>query len=208
MSGHVVLIGDSIFDNRVYVPGGPAVIDHLHRALPEGWKGTLLAVDGSTVAGVPRQLERLPGDATHLVLSVGGNDALWTAGSVFAAPAANVREALDLLAEPWAEFESAYRILVRTILGRSLPLAVCTIYDSVPGLTPAERIGLSVFNDVITRVAFEVGATLIDLRLLCREASDYSSISQIEPSAAGGGKIARAIVRALFDGEQGCRVVI
>jgi hypothetical protein len=29
MVSHVVLLGDSIFDNGRYVPGGPAVIDHL-----------------------------------------------------------------------------------------------------------------------------------------------------------------------------------
>jgi hypothetical protein len=28
---HVVLLGDSIFDNTVYVPGKPAVIEQLRR---------------------------------------------------------------------------------------------------------------------------------------------------------------------------------
>ena len=35
--GHVVLLGDSIFDNGRYVPGEPAVIDQLRSALPKGW---------------------------------------------------------------------------------------------------------------------------------------------------------------------------
>ena len=74
-TGHIVLMGDSIFDNGAYVNGGPAVIAQLRHALP-GWKCTLLAVDGDVVAGVSRQLVSLPSDATHLVVSAGGNDAL------------------------------------------------------------------------------------------------------------------------------------
>ena len=35
--GHVILLGDSIFDNARYVPGGPSVIEQLRRALPDGW---------------------------------------------------------------------------------------------------------------------------------------------------------------------------
>ena len=31
---HVILLGDSIFDNDRYVPGGPSVIQHVQRNLP------------------------------------------------------------------------------------------------------------------------------------------------------------------------------
>ena len=41
--GHVVLLGDSTFDNASYVPGGPAVIEHARRCLPAGWQAALLA---------------------------------------------------------------------------------------------------------------------------------------------------------------------
>ena len=76
---HVTLLGDSIFDNSRYVPGGSPVVDQLHR-LPRGWRATLLAVDGAVAADVPSQLARLPADATHLVVSAGGNDALGAGG--------------------------------------------------------------------------------------------------------------------------------
>lgn len=79
--GHVVLLGDSIFDYARYVPGGPSVLDHVRRPLPRGWKVTLLARDGAVAAGVIEQLARLPDDATHLVISAGGNDALGSATS-------------------------------------------------------------------------------------------------------------------------------
>src|SRR3954447_24866153 len=73
---HVVLLGDSIFDNAAYTHGGPDVITHLRRVLPVDWRGTLCAVDGATSRDVASQLPCIPTDASHLVVSVGGNDAL------------------------------------------------------------------------------------------------------------------------------------
>src|SRR5208337_5604674 len=43
---HVVLLGDSIFDNARYVPDRPPVIQHVLAALPTRGKASLLAVDG------------------------------------------------------------------------------------------------------------------------------------------------------------------
>ncbi len=63
---HVVLLGDSVFDNEAYVAGGPDVVRQLRHALPTGSKATLCATDGATASGVSRQLQRMPGDATHL----------------------------------------------------------------------------------------------------------------------------------------------
>ncbi|MEJ7640217.1 MAG: hypothetical protein WKF75_20190 [Singulisphaera sp.] len=92
--GHVVLLGDSIFDNAAYVGGRPAVIDQVRGGLPEGWHASLIAVDGDTTRGVYGQLERLPGDASHLFLSVGGNDALGGA-AILNARAGSVADAVS-----------------------------------------------------------------------------------------------------------------
>lgn len=74
---HVVFLGDSILDNRVYVAPDSDVLRQLMGELDADWTATLLAVDGHVTTDVrERQLPRLPGDASHLVLSVGGNDAL------------------------------------------------------------------------------------------------------------------------------------
>src|SRR5215213_7382017 len=72
---HVVLLGDSSLDNQAYVLRGQAVLDHLRRVALKDWQVTLLAVDGSRTGGVARQLAQVPAGATHLVLSIGGNDA-------------------------------------------------------------------------------------------------------------------------------------
>src|SRR3954452_23575611 len=53
MSGHVVLLGDSIFDNDAYTGSEPDVVQHLRSMLPTGWSATLCAVDGARIADLP-----------------------------------------------------------------------------------------------------------------------------------------------------------
>jgi lysophospholipase L1-like esterase len=195
-NAHLVLLGDSIFDNAVYVPGGSAVIDHLGAALPSRFHVTLIARDGDVVANISEQIERLPPGATHLVVSIGGNDAL-NAQSVMSLPATTVYSALAHLSRVREEFGQAYRAMLRKVLDRKLPTAVCTIYDSVPDLGPELQTALCLFNDTITREAMAAGVPVIDLRDVCIERTDYSSISPIEPSGTGGYKIAQAIMKWL-----------
>src|SRR5919202_481452 len=95
---HVVLLGDSIFDNAVYVGNAPDVVQQVHQLLSHGSKATLEAVDGSTTEDVPEQLRRLPSDATHLIVSVGGNDAL-NSSDFLSASACSTAEALMRLAD-------------------------------------------------------------------------------------------------------------
>jgi lysophospholipase L1-like esterase len=190
--GHIILLGDSIFDNGVYVPGQPDVVKQLRAVLPSGWTASLLAVDGAVTRSVASQLPRIPRDATHLVLSVGGNDALGES-HILGSPARTVGEAVMMLAEAQERFTRNYADMLDELLGLGLPTALCTIYDT-PASAPNHRIirtALALFNDVITRAAFGNGLSLIDLRLICSEDKDYAN--PIEPSAKGGEKIARVI---------------
>lgn len=197
--GHVFLIGDSIFDNASYVGREPSVIEHLRRALPAGWQATLLAVDGATTADVRDQLGGLDQNASHLFLSTGGNDAL-NASGVLGMAVHTVAGAADLLAKVQDRFRNDYEELLGEVRVWAQPLAVCTIYDAVPGLTAAQRAALALFNDVILRSALKARAAVIDLRLVCTEADDYSDISPIEPSGHGGAKIARLIAQVAAGG--------
>ena len=207
MNGHVVLLGDSILDNTVYVPSGASVLKHLQYILPLDWVVTSLAVDGARMSSVECQLQLLPDDTTHLFLSVGGNDILDYA-YILDKPTDLHVSALATLAGIRAGFLARYSRMLNQVRAIRLPLAVCTIYDSIPTLTPPESAALSVFNEAITKQVFATGSTLIDLRLICDEASDYASMPPIEPSASGGKKIARAIYRTLFDPQITCRVVV
>ena len=192
---HVVLLGDSIFDNGRYVPGGPSVVEHLRRWLPTGWRATLLARDAAGTAEVARQFGQLPADASHLVLSVGGNDALDHSGLLLHEPAGSSAEVLSRLADIREQFRRDYRGVLERVLTFGKPAAVCTVYDVIPGLDRVEATGLCLFNDAILREAFRAGLPVIDLRLICTEADDYAKSSPIEPSVVGGGKVARAVGR-------------
>jgi hypothetical protein len=202
---HVVLLGDSIFDNGAYTQGGPEVVSQLRPLLPGGWSATLLAVDGARADDVPQQLTRLPRDASHLVLSAGGNDAL-AHTDLLEGPAASAAQVLGFLADAAEAFERRYRRLVERLTAVGLPLTVCTIYNGSFPDRVFQRIAstaLCVFNDVILRVALERRLGIIELRLVCTEAADYAN--PIEPSSRGGAKIAAAIRDALVESEKEIR---
>lgn len=193
---HIVLLGDSIFDNRSYTRGEPDVVTHLRGLLPDRVSATLVAVDGATTRSMKGQIARIPGDATHLVVSVGGNDALGHSDLL--------RPGAALSADPMANlagriegYEADYRAALQPVLARRLPTTLCTIYNGAlpdAGEARRARIGLMLFNDVITRAAAEHHASLIELRLVCSEPEDYAN--PIEPSGRGGLKIAQAIACA------------
>lgn len=194
---HVVLLGDSVFDNGVYVPGQPAVVELVRSLLPKDWKATLLAVDGSVTRDVLRQLDALPPDATHLVLSIGGNNALGKMG-ILSEPAHSVAKVLDRLAALGEQFAQTYAEVLEALLRRSLPTVLCTIYNPVFPDPTTQRLattGLMIFNDPIIRLATGAGLPLIDLRLVCSEPADFAN--PIEPSAIGGAKIAARIVQVV-----------
>ena len=205
---HVVLLGDSIFDNAVYVPGKPAVIEQLRSKLLPNWKATLLAVDGDVTEDVLKQTANLPEDTSHLVISCGGNDALGYSG-ILNEPANSVADVLQRFTSVRKEFRNNYKSMLAHVMSFKKSTAVCTIYDSIPGLESIATTALAIFNEVILREAFETKIPIIDLRLTFTDSADYSEISSIEPSAIGGEKITQGICRLLYnhDYNQRCSVV-
>ena len=193
---HIVLLGDSTFDNAANVPKGRAVIDHLRELMPGGWKATLLAVDGSRIEGVHEQLRRLPADASHVALSVGGNDLL-AESAVLASPAGTVGQAVLMLAEVRSRFEAGYARVVGAVAARGRPAVACTVYEPRfpdPAQRAAAAAALGIFDDAVVRVARRSGVPTLELRSICSEDSDFAN--PIEPSSAGGRKIAAAILEA------------
>ena len=193
---HVVLLGDSIFDNAAYTRGDPDVVTHLQSLLAKDDRATLLAVDGARVADLPAQLRRMPADATHLVVSIGGNDALGNF-DLLSMQVTSSAQALQVFAARIAAFETAYVAAIGNVAARGRPLTICTIYNGAleQDIAPIARLGVALFNDVILRTAGDQKIDVIELRSICNQASDYAN--PIEPSGSGGLKIARAIIRTL-----------
>jgi lysophospholipase L1-like esterase len=193
---HVVLLGDSILDNAAYTRGRPDVVSQLRRMLPDGWRATLCAVDGASTAGLRGQLELVPRDATHLVISIGGNDALQNC-DLLTLPVTTSGQTLRAFAARVNRFERDYRAAIARAVALGRRTLVCTVYN---GALPPEdavvaRVALAMFNDVILRTAIDLGLTAVELRSICTERADYAN--PIEPSEQGGSKIAAAIARAI-----------
>jgi hypothetical protein len=193
---HIVLLGDSIFDNQSYTRGAPDVPTHLGSVVPEA-RITLRAVDGATTADLGPQFEGVPGDATHVILSVGGNDALRNVDLLGPKGVRSTAEALRLFGDRLEVFEAAYVRAIERLVRLKRPATVCTIYNGnlSPSEAPLARIALMLFNDTIIRTALRFGVDVIELRLVCTEPEDYAN--PIEPSGQGGLKIARAIAAAI-----------
>jgi lysophospholipase L1-like esterase len=192
---HVVLLGDSIFDNAPYVQAGTEVQVQLRALLGADHRVSLVARDGDVLADMVAQVARLqdlPEPADWLVVSCGGNDVLGLIGAM-QSPVTSVLEAAELLASWQASFRRDYRRMLNVLLSRRKPVVVATIYDAVPGLAPGLRAALALFNDVILREAAARHLPVLDLRSVCGEAADYAASSPIEPSTQGGRKIAEVI---------------
>jgi hypothetical protein len=84
--------------------------------------------------------------------------------------------------------------MLDAIAQHRLPTAICTIYEgAIPDRQFARlaRTALTALNDCITREASARGLPLVDLRVIFDSDSDYAN--PIEPSGAGGRKLAAAI---------------
>jgi hypothetical protein len=193
---HVVLLGDSIFANAAYTDGGTDALTHLRSVMPINWRGTLCAVDGATTRDLASQLASLPSDASHLVVSIGGNDALQNS-DLLSMRVASSAEALQAFADRLAPFERVYRSAIRHVVALGHPTVVCTIYNGSlePERAAIARLGVALFNDVILRTARNLGLDIVELRAVCTDQADYAN--PIEPSVQGGLKIAHAIARAV-----------
>jgi len=206
---HIVLCGDSIIDNGSYVKKGELdVAGQVQEELPDS-KVTLLAVDGRKTKDIKEQLKNLPKDATHMFISIGGNDG-YNRMDVFDESANTIGDAMGPLYKMRNEFEIDYNKMLKNVLSYGVPTTLCSIYypryvESVSqelrkylggktnktSIRKMAMVGLSMYNDIITKEAFQAGLPLIDLRVLCNDDKDFAN--PIEPSAIGGKKIAAAI---------------
>jgi hypothetical protein len=134
----------------------------------------------------------VPADASHLVISIGGNDALQNS-DLLSLRVTSSAQALEQFAARLTVFERAYRSALMKALSLGLPTGVCTVYNGAlePARATAARVGLALFNDAILRTAVDLRVDAVELRSICTEPADYAN--PIEPSNQGGLKIARAV---------------
>ena len=145
------------------------------------------------MADVSAQLRQLSGRATVAVLSVGGNDAVEHVG-ILSRPAKSSAEVLHQLLRIAEDFAERYEVVARSVAKHADRVVLCTIYEAPlepPMYAELARVPLSLLNDRIIQVASRLGLDVLDLRSICDDPRDF--VMQIEPSARGAAKIARAI---------------
>jgi lysophospholipase L1-like esterase len=199
----VLVCGDSTLDNAPYVaPDGRALRDHLVGLLAGSWTVDFRALDGAVVAdvaGAQLAARRRGGPFDALVVSVGGNDALASAGLVEAPERRTLLETGLLLGELQARFRNDYRAMLAAVRPLAPRLLVLVVYRGCfaldPG-TPEERAVasntlLSIYTDVMAEEARTVEADVLDLRTIFKGPELYAN--PIEPNDAGGEAVARRI---------------
>eukprot|EP00439_Symbiodinium_sp_Y106_P075448 s55_g14.t5 len=193
---HIVLLGDSTLDNSRHVD---VSIQKLLAAecSAMGWECTFLAQDGANLDDVAmKQLGRIPDSATHVILSVSGNDLLRLLNELSAdsfAPRAVYKAVTVRLDESWAvaDFDICQKMrqVLQSVTAIGCHVACCTVYapqfDQVL-LKMLVSTSLAVHNGRIRKMARDMGLSLIDLAFICTQPSDFANA--LELSTRGGNK--------------------
>ena len=189
---HIVLLGDSIFDNGSYVRGENDVAKHLKdKVLPRD-KVTLLAKDGAVITSVHDQIINIPDDMNALFLSVGGNDLLQYRKEIESDNKSTL-DSLTYFSQILDDVRTRYVALIKIICKKHKNLTLCTIYNGNLGapLHKPASVLVALFNDIIYRTAMEFRLPVLELRDIFQTSEDYAN--PIEPSSIGGEKLALAI---------------
>lgn len=193
---HVVLAGDSVFNNANYVQEGFSVSELLEVALPGNCKNSMIAVNGCFISEVSEQLKQLPEDTSHLFLSCGGQDAI-TLANALEKHCNNAAEYMDKLISAGHEYTKTFHSLLLDATSQVKNVMVCTLHKSAPGMMHYEFIARSLLNEIILREAFEFDLPVMDLRLMLNEEIDYCQNFPHEISEYGGRKIVLAIAKIM-----------
>ena len=198
---YVALVGDSVFDNKAYVPAGHDVQNAVYRR--RDYEGSnmayLAAVDGAVMKDVAAQLEspEVMG-ASKIYISIGGNDLIRYSMALDSEP--SVYDLYELREQFRAEYRAnVIDLLVdrnsgKHIYGGPRDVWLCTIYIPNLNVTSSQQeaeVAVSLVNDVIITEAGRVGLQVLELRNVMSMPEHFTM--EIEPSMHGSDAIAQTI---------------
>jgi hypothetical protein len=190
---HLVLLGDALENLDL---GLDPTEDVLVPKPRNPWKLTVLEPPQLLERGWAREI---PIDATHIGICVDGGWAIDASG-LLRGRAQSVSEALETLAAAADQFEEIFARLVTVALEAGLPTVVCTLVPSHHQDLSRQRAvssALAIFNDRILRQAVKANLSVVDLRFVCDEESDYATETLL--SRAGVRKVANVGRSALYE---------
>ena len=190
---HLVLLGDAL-QNIQLAEGHPE--ETLVPRPRNPWKLTVLQAPEVLRKS---HIRAIPAQASHIGICVDGGWAIETSG-LLQGDAQSVRGTLDALASAADEFESIFARLIAAAKETGLPTIICTLVPARyvdPVQERAAATALAIFNDRILRRAFAARLSVVELRLVCDEESDYASETLL--SQAGVRKVANVARSALYE---------
>lgn len=195
----VALLGDSTIHNDSYVPDGHTVMDYVWAALDKRAHVVRYARDGAVLASMPAQVQRVNWeDTTHMVVSISGNDLLGIRHKVYSAKVDTVETALLYMRHIVDGFDDMYGQMAMQLSqlcdANGVELALCTVYRGAAWGEHDQKlneIAVSLFNDRIRALCWDLDIALIDSNTLFSDSGDFAN--PIEPSAQGGFKFAHAV---------------
>jgi hypothetical protein len=208
---HVVLCGDSSLNNSDAIPTKDKEVEltidgELTRMTMESNTFIkVLATSGHCMKDFSQtQLPQIPGIATHVFISVGGNDALARAKALFTEP-----DKISLLWAfmGWLFYSFGYEYADTMNKVRALKLKakifVCTLYSPSLKKTPwwkrvLCRIALFQINRVIRKIAFQFEFEVVDLATVVDDEVDIRKGSFVELNHHACKKVADVIYRILY----------
>jgi hypothetical protein len=190
---HLVLLGDALENLDLGMDPAEAVLVPKPR---NPWKLTVLEAPHVLQRGWARAI---PLDATHVGICVDGGWAIEASG-LLRGSAQSISGALEALSIAADQFEEVFAKLVAAALEAGLPTVVCTLVPSrheEPSRQRATAAALAIFNDRILRQAVAANLSVVDLRFVCDEESDYATETLL--SRAGVRKVANVGRSALYE---------
>lgn len=190
---HLVLLGDAL--QNIDLGKGQAESALVPRPR-NPWKLTVLQPPEVLRQG---RVRAIPAGATHIGICVEGGWAIETSG-LLKGRAQSILDALDTLAAAADEFENMFVGLIAAATEAAVPTIVCTLVPARYMEPSQERVAaaaLAIFNDRILRRTIAAQLSIMELRLICDEDSDYATETLL--SHAGVRKVANVARSALYD---------
>lgn len=195
----LVLLGDSTIDNKVYVQTEElSVKEHLENLVD--YEVLQIALDGAITDDViNNQIDMIPGDASHILLSVGGNDLLQEIDFLYQDFKYTPKRLLETVIGLLSPIAENYETIVKQLSTNRAKLLCATVYEGnlvgsveFDSISDSSKAMVSLLNDSIFRICDEYDLETLDLRNIFVSPEDYAN--PIEPSHIGGKKLAKEIL--------------
>ena len=207
---HVILCGDSALNNKNVTGFDPetelSIEGELNRALGDESRAIVrvLATPGHCMKDFTQtQLPQVPAMATHIFLSIGGNDALAKAKELFEQPG-KISLLLGFIHWLFFLFSLEYYQTLSTLktIGKS-QVFICTLYT--PDMKKAFwwkrwlcAFALWHLNRVIRTVAHQFNYDILDLAVICDPKTDMRPGHEVELNHGGCKKVAAAMYNKVY----------